>query len=103
MPIDIPTSCKRNNSQLITTYNDGENINPRLVRLRKKKKRDIDKMIENVHEKHNQQKWESHLEKVPSLPLEEEESEDSDEDDGTDPDSKVSDNVSNPLASSNNS
>ena len=43
------------------------------------------------------------MQKVSSLPFDEEESLESDEDDGTDPDSKDSDDISNPLASSENS
>ena len=104
MPINLLiSSIKRNNSQLIQAYKNEEKQNSKLVRLRKKKERHIDQMIKEVHEKHNQKKWENHLQKVSSLPFDEEESLESDEDDGTDPDSKDSDDISNPLASSENS
>ena len=54
MPTDVPTSFKLNKSELIQLERKEEFINPKLTVIRKKKKKQIDQMIREVHDKHNQ-------------------------------------------------
>ena len=103
MPTDVPTSFKVNKSELIQLERKEELLNPMLTRIREKKKKQIDQMIREVHDKHNQNQWEHQLQKVPSIQFEDGSSLESDEEDGTDPDSKEDGDISNPLASSKNS
>ena len=54
MPTNVPSSLKLNKSELIQLERKEEFINPKLTVIRKKKKKQIDQMIREVHDKHNQ-------------------------------------------------